>query len=143
MFNMGGKDKKSAGRCGACTAMGCIPIPFEINDEIIKFQKFQLAHTDKNFFAVIARKICIFFNRLLYTWRLHFFLYIYICINLKLFWLFCLKIGKFLSLNISGNTFYNQIDASNLGYSSSKSNVVWSAKVNTNFTIKYYMFTAL
>ena len=67
MFNMGEKDKKSAGRCGACKAMGCIPIPFEINDEIIKFQKFQLAHTDKSFLTVIIRKTCIFLNKLLYT----------------------------------------------------------------------------
>ncbi len=37
-------------------------------------------------------------------------------------------LGKLASLNFSSNTFYNTIDASNLGYSASKSDVSWLAK---------------
>jgi outer membrane receptor protein involved in Fe transport len=44
-------------------------------------------------------------------------------------------IGKFLTLNITGNAFYNRIDASNLGLSSKKSNFTWTVKWNSNFTI--------
>lgn len=38
-------------------------------------------------------------------------------------------LGSAVSLNFSSNTFYNTIDASNLGFSSSKSDVSWLAKV--------------
>lgn len=38
-------------------------------------------------------------------------------------------VGPHLSLNFSSNTFYNSIDASNLGFSSNKSDVSWLAKV--------------
>ena len=37
--------------------------------------------------------------------------------------------GKLLSVNFSSNTFFNTIDASNLGYSASKSDVSWIAKL--------------
>ena len=37
--------------------------------------------------------------------------------------------GKLASLNFSSNTFYNTIDASNLGFSASKSDVSWLAKL--------------
>jgi len=44
-------------------------------------------------------------------------------------------IHKFLSGNLSSNVFYDQIDASNLGYSSNKSNITWSAKISATATI--------
>jgi outer membrane receptor protein involved in Fe transport len=44
-------------------------------------------------------------------------------------------IHKFLTGNLSSNVFYDQIDASNLGYSSNKSNITWSAKVSATATI--------
>ena len=44
-------------------------------------------------------------------------------------------IHKFLSGNLSSNIFYDQIDASNLGYSNKKSNITWSAKVSATATI--------
>jgi outer membrane receptor protein involved in Fe transport len=39
------------------------------------------------------------------------------------------ELGKRLTLNFSSNTFFNTIDASNLGFSSSKSDVSWMAKL--------------
>jgi len=44
-------------------------------------------------------------------------------------------IHKFLTGNLSSNVFYDQIDASNLGYSSNKSNITWSAKISATATI--------
>jgi len=44
-------------------------------------------------------------------------------------------IHKFLSGNLSSNVFYDQIDASNLGYSNKKSNITWSAKISATATI--------
>jgi hypothetical protein len=40
---MGRKDKKTAGRCGACLAMGCEPVEPQINEEIKRFQR--IIHT--------------------------------------------------------------------------------------------------
>lgn len=42
-------------------------------------------------------------------------------------------IGTKLSVNFSGNAYYNEIDASNLGYSSKRSTVAWAAKLNANY----------
>jgi outer membrane receptor protein involved in Fe transport len=39
------------------------------------------------------------------------------------------ELGKRLTLNFSSNTFFNTIDASNLGFSSAKSDVSWTAKL--------------
>ncbi|MEI6753614.1 MAG: outer membrane beta-barrel family protein [Paludibacter sp.] len=44
-------------------------------------------------------------------------------------------ITKFMTFNIATNAFYNTIDASSLGYSSSKSNIAWSANANVNFNL--------
>lgn len=41
------------------------------------------------------------------------------------------ELGKRASLNFSSNTFFNTIDASNLGYSSRKSDVSWTAKLGS------------
>ncbi len=49
--------------------------------------------------------------------------------------IFSAKAGKFLSANLSSNFFYNQIDASNLGYSSKKSIVSMSTNFNATATI--------
>ncbi|MBK8713016.1 MAG: TonB-dependent receptor [Niastella sp.] len=49
--------------------------------------------------------------------------------------IFSAKAGKFFSGNMSGNVFYSQIDASNLGYSQSKSIVSFSTNINTSFTV--------
>ena len=67
MFDMGEKDKKTAGRCGACKAMGCDPIPFDINNAILEFQEFQLLHTDKSIFTFVSRRISGFFQTLFDT----------------------------------------------------------------------------
>lgn len=44
-------------------------------------------------------------------------------------------VHKFLTGNLSTNVFYDQIDASNLGYSSNKSNITWSAKLSVSASI--------
>ncbi len=49
--------------------------------------------------------------------------------------IFSVKAGKFLSANLSSNFFYNQIDASNLGYSSKKSIISMSTNFNATATI--------
>ena len=45
------------------------------------------------------------------------------------------EFGKRASLNFSSNTFYNTIDASNLGFATRKSNVSWSAKLGATVTL--------
>jgi len=45
------------------------------------------------------------------------------------------RIKKFMSLNLSGNAFYNEIDASNLGYSEKKSIVSWNTKAGMTFNL--------
>ncbi|MDR1054335.1 MAG: TonB-dependent receptor [Prevotellaceae bacterium] len=45
------------------------------------------------------------------------------------------SIGKFATVNINSNIFYNVIDASDLGYSNNKSVVSWYAAFNGNFNI--------
>lgn len=42
-----------------------------------------------------------------------------------------------LNINFIPNAFYNQIDASNLGYSTKKSTVTWSANLNGTYTIPW------
>ncbi len=42
-------------------------------------------------------------------------------------------LGKRASLNFSSNTFFNTLDASNLGFSSSKSDISWMAKLGGSF----------
>jgi len=49
--------------------------------------------------------------------------------------IFSAKTGKFLSSNLSGNFFYNQIDASDLGYSNKKSIVSMSLNFNSTATL--------
>jgi hypothetical protein len=44
MFDMGLKDTKSAGRCGACKAMGCGPVPAAVNEEIALYQQYHVDH---------------------------------------------------------------------------------------------------
>jgi outer membrane receptor protein involved in Fe transport len=44
-------------------------------------------------------------------------------------------VHKFLTGNLSTNVYYDQIDASNLGYSSNKSNVTWSAKLSISASV--------
>jgi len=43
------------------------------------------------------------------------------------------SLGDFLKTNLNGNAFYEQIDASNIGYSSKKSIVSFSGTLNVNF----------
>lgn len=43
------------------------------------------------------------------------------------------NVGGALSLNFSGNAYRNEIDASNLGYSTRKSALAWDAKLNANY----------
>ena len=42
-------------------------------------------------------------------------------------------VGKLATINFSSNTFFNTLDASNLGYSASKSDVSWIAKLGATF----------
>ncbi len=49
--------------------------------------------------------------------------------------IFSAKAGKFLSANLSSNFFYNQIDASNLGYSNKKSIISMSTNFNATTTL--------
>ena len=43
------------------------------------------------------------------------------------------EIGKWATLDLSGNLFYDQIDATRLGYGNRKDAVAWSASLNANF----------
>ncbi|MDP4271012.1 MAG: TonB-dependent receptor [Bacteroidota bacterium] len=45
------------------------------------------------------------------------------------------SIGNFANINLSTNTFYNTIDASNLGYSQNKSIIAWSANLSSGFNL--------
>lgn len=45
------------------------------------------------------------------------------------------QIEKVVSINFSASGYYNQIDASDIGYSSNKSAFSWDAKINASFTI--------
>ncbi|MBB2151624.1 TonB-dependent receptor domain-containing protein [Pedobacter gandavensis] len=45
------------------------------------------------------------------------------------------NINSKLNLSLTPNIFYNQIDASNLGYSNKKSTITWSANFNTGYLI--------
>ncbi|MDQ3142533.1 MAG: TonB-dependent receptor [Bacteroidota bacterium] len=45
------------------------------------------------------------------------------------------RLKKLLSMNFSGNIFYNEIDASNLGYTEKKSAVSGTMKLGTNFNV--------
>ncbi len=45
------------------------------------------------------------------------------------------SIGNFANVNLSTNTYYNIIDASTLGYSSSKSTIAWSANLSAGINI--------
>ncbi len=49
--------------------------------------------------------------------------------------IFSAKAGNFFTGNLSGNIFYSQINASNLGYSAKKSIVTFSTNINTTFTV--------
>lgn len=51
--------------------------------------------------------------------------------------------GKLATVNLSGNIFYNVIDASDLGYSSNKSVVSWSAALNANFNLARHLMSQL
>ncbi len=42
-------------------------------------------------------------------------------------------LGKTVNLNVSGNAFRSEIDASNLGYTSNRSTIAWNAKLNANW----------
>ena len=65
IFNMGEKDKKSAGRCGSCKAMGCGPVPPNINAAIQHFQEFQIKQTKTTFVKIFYKKLSKFFSKLL------------------------------------------------------------------------------
>jgi outer membrane receptor protein involved in Fe transport len=45
------------------------------------------------------------------------------------------QIGKIASINFSASGFYNQIDASDIGYGSNKSTFSWNAKINASLSI--------
>ncbi|HYK77539.1 MAG TPA: TonB-dependent receptor [Daejeonella sp.] len=46
-----------------------------------------------------------------------------------------MNINNLITANLSTNTFFNQIDASNLGYSNKKSTVSWNATLSSNYSI--------
>ncbi|MDD3227699.1 MAG: TonB-dependent receptor [Oscillospiraceae bacterium] len=43
--------------------------------------------------------------------------------------------GKWITLNLSGNVYYDQIDAQRLGYGKNKNAIAWSAALNANFNV--------
>lgn len=43
--------------------------------------------------------------------------------------------GKWVNLNLSGNLYYNQINAEKLGYGKNKNDIAWSAALNANFNL--------
>ena len=43
--------------------------------------------------------------------------------------------GRRVSVNLSSNVFYNEIDGSNLGFSARQSAVAWNAKLNVNLNV--------
>jgi outer membrane receptor protein involved in Fe transport len=45
------------------------------------------------------------------------------------------SMGSFATINLSTNTFYSSIDASNLGYSKNKSTMAWSANLSAGFNL--------
>ena len=63
IFNMGEKDKKSAGRCGSCKAMGCSPVPPNVSTAIRHFQEFQIKQTKTTLLQTFYRKIINFFSK--------------------------------------------------------------------------------
>jgi Mannosyltransferase putative len=65
LFNMGEKDKKSAGRCGSCIAMGCSPVPPGVNEAILKYQQFIIDHTRETLFSTMSKKISNFLENVL------------------------------------------------------------------------------
>ncbi len=44
------------------------------------------------------------------------------------------QIGKVANINFSGSAFYNEIDASNIGYSSKKGAISWNSKINASIS---------
>ena len=48
---------------------------------------------------------------------------------------FSANLAEKLHINFTPNAFYNQIDASNLGYSTKKNTFTWSANLNSNYTL--------
>lgn len=44
------------------------------------------------------------------------------------------EIGKWATVNLSGNLFYDRIDATRLGYAAGKDALAWSVSLNANFT---------
>ncbi|RQO73837.1 hypothetical protein DBR43_00045 [Pedobacter sp. KBW06] len=48
---------------------------------------------------------------------------------------FSATIGRHLMINLTGNVFYNEIDAANLGYSAKKSTFSWSSNFNSSYSI--------
>lgn len=49
--------------------------------------------------------------------------------------IFNTKLGNIATVNLSGNAYYDQINASKLGYASNKGSFAWSMSMNTNFTL--------
>ncbi|HTY37257.1 MAG TPA: TonB-dependent receptor [Bacteroidota bacterium] len=45
------------------------------------------------------------------------------------------SVGKIMTANLSANAFYEQIDASNLGYASKKSTISWNGNMNCNVNL--------
>lgn len=45
------------------------------------------------------------------------------------------EIGKWMTVNFSGNAYYDRINAEKLGYGKNKDDIAWSAAMNTNFNL--------
>jgi outer membrane receptor protein involved in Fe transport len=48
---------------------------------------------------------------------------------------FSANVSNRLMINLTGNVFYNEIDAANLGYSAKKSTISWSSNFNSSYSI--------
>lgn len=66
LFDMGQKDTKSAGRCGACKLMGCTAAPPALNREIAAYQQFHVDHAQRTDGYWLYHKVAVFFEKFLF-----------------------------------------------------------------------------
>jgi len=63
LFDMGQKDAKSAGRCGACKLMGCTDVPPALNREIATYQQFHVDNAQRTDVYWLYHKLAVFFEK--------------------------------------------------------------------------------
>ena len=68
MFDMGVKDVKSAGRCGACKAMGCGAVPPAVSGEIERYQQYHVDHAAQVDGYWVYHKLAVFAEKMATYW---------------------------------------------------------------------------